>query len=337
MEDLIKESMFAAEEEFYNTPFYFSYSSLNKLLWNPSVFYSIYIMKIKPETIDMQSLIKGKLIHLFLLEPDKFEDNYIIIEKNLPADNIKNIIDTLYSKHKVYNEQGILKFELEEYQDEILEILKEINLYQSYKTDKQRIDKIITEDTLSYWSFLFKKENKQLIDQETYNYCNTVANNLLKDENFVELIGLNKSNVYNEHNLEYFLKNYEFGLKGVIDNIVVDHDNKTVTINDIKTTSKELKDFSDSIEYYNYWMQAAIYIILVSFNFKEINELNYKINFNFVVIDSYGMYYTFKVSDATLENWFKRFNEESLKAASYHFNNRKYLLPYKFCTNQVVL
>ena len=49
-EDLMKESMMAAENEFYNKDFKFSYSSLSKLLWNPIAFYQIYVMGIREET-----------------------------------------------------------------------------------------------------------------------------------------------------------------------------------------------------------------------------------------------------------------------------------------------
>jgi hypothetical protein len=192
MEDLLQESIFAAEEEFYSKPFYFSYSSLSKLLWNPSVFHSIYIMKIKPETIDKESLIKGKLIHLLILEPDTFEDKYIVTNNKFPSENIKKVVDTIYYKHRLLNEQGIIRFELNEYKDEILEVLKEIDLYQTFKTDQQRIDKVITEETLSYWSFLKKKEGKELITEETYNYCNEVVTILKADQNFCKTTGLEK-------------------------------------------------------------------------------------------------------------------------------------------------
>ena len=58
------------EEEFYNKDFKFSYSSLNKLLFSPSLFYKDYILKEREEKTD-KHLIEGKLLHLLLLQPEK--------------------------------------------------------------------------------------------------------------------------------------------------------------------------------------------------------------------------------------------------------------------------
>ena len=46
-EDLMQESVQHLEKDFYKQKFYFSYSSLNKLLWNPAVFYQLYVMGLK--------------------------------------------------------------------------------------------------------------------------------------------------------------------------------------------------------------------------------------------------------------------------------------------------
>jgi orotate phosphoribosyltransferase len=52
-----------------------------------------------------------------------------------------------------------------------------------------------------------------------------------------------------------------------LDNVVVDHNSKTIFINDLKTTGKSIQDFPESVEYYKYWMQAVIYVMLASEKF----------------------------------------------------------------------
>ena len=64
---------------------------------------------------------------------------------------------------------------------------------------------------------------------------------------------------------------------------------------------------------------------------------NYKLEFNFVVIDRNLMYYSFPVSESTKVLWLDRLNEEAFIPATYHYTNRKYFLPYKFCTKKFVI
>ena len=55
------------EKEFYAKDFNFSYSSLNKLLFSPSLFYKDYILLDREVKTD-KHLIEGKLVHCLLFE-----------------------------------------------------------------------------------------------------------------------------------------------------------------------------------------------------------------------------------------------------------------------------
>lgn len=341
MEDLIRESIIASEEEFYNKDFYFSYSSLNKLMWNPAVFYQMYVLGLKEESTS-PSLIAGKVIHALLLNKEVFDEMFIISPSKLPSENTKLVVDRVFTHYKELSSNGDSRTELKDYSDAILDVLVDINLHQSLKTDSQRLDKIISEDTISYWSFLKQKKNKELIDQQLYDYCIQAADILKQNPEINNIMGLNVSEfdnieVFNEIELSKKLDNYSFGLKGIIDNLVINHDEKKIYINDLKTTSKDLKDFPESVEYYSYWMQSTIYLILVVFKYEELLKQGYNISFNFVVIDKTFMTYCFSVSEQTQQIWFDRFTNEILLAAKYHYTNKKYELPYKFCTKQVIL
>ena len=77
LEDLMNDSIENLEKEFYSKRFEFSYSSLNKLMWNPAVFHQLYVLGLKEEKTDAH-LVNGKIIHALLLEPEKFLDNFIV-------------------------------------------------------------------------------------------------------------------------------------------------------------------------------------------------------------------------------------------------------------------
>ena len=149
---------------------------------------------------------------------------------------------------------------------------------------------------------------------------------------------MENSKIYNELelSLDSSILLRPFGLKGIVDNIKVDYDSKTVYINDLKTTGKTISDFKETIEYYNYNLQAAIYHRLVQEKLKDIISTDWNIVFNFIVIDKYMQVYAFKVSKATMMSWLDILNKK-LDEAEWHYKNRKYNLPFEFETSQVIL
>jgi hypothetical protein len=328
------------EKEFYSKPLYLSYSGLNKLLFSPRLYYRHYILQQREEKLDSY-LIDGKVIHNLLLDDGSFDKNFILLPSTLPTGNSRLVIDKVFQVHMNGGAADIST--LAQYPQDILDILKSINLHQSLKTDEQRLAKIITEENISYFEFLKLKGSKDLIDSETLQRCNEAVDVLKNNSKITELLGtyrseMENSKIYNE--LELSLDSSvllrPFGLKGVVDNIKVDYDNKIVYINDLKTTGKTISDFKETIEYYNYNLQAAIYHMLVKEKLKDIINADWKIVFNFVVIDKYMQVYAFEVSKVTMMFWLDVLNKK-LDEAEWHYKNNKYNLPFEFETSQVIL
>lgn len=341
LEDIMMESIKIMENDFYNQRFYFSYSSLNKLMWSPQAFYQIYVLGNREEKTE-SFLVNGKIIHCLLLEPDKFDDQFIISPAVLPTGNTKTVVDSVYRHYIELKANGDTRTELVEFDDAILDVLKDMNLHQTLKTDQQRLDKIFTADAISYWNFLKTKTNKLLIDQEAFNYCKNAVDMISSNEKISKLIGrgsteFDNKEIFNEEYLQIDMNHKNFGLKGVIDNLVIDHDKKVIHINDIKTSSKDLKDFPESIEFYGYWMQAAIYTTMVSRKYIDLIEnKGYSVEFNFVVIDRMLQTYAFPVTAKTMESWFERLLKV-IDKADWHYNNKNYELPYEFALGTVHL
>jgi hypothetical protein len=340
LEEIMEETIEIMENDFYKNPFNFSYSSLNKLMWNPQAFYQMYVLGNREEKTESY-LVNGKIVHALLLEADKFNDQFIVSPAKLPGDSTRTVIDRVFSHATELHTNGDTRTELTEYSDAVLDVLKDINLHQALKTDQQRIDKMYTAEAMNYWDFLKDKGNKTLIDQETYDFCKTGVDLIKLNKQVCELIGCNTNDftnkeIFNELPIEANINGKPFGLKGIVDNLVIDHDKKIININDIKTTSKDLKDFHESIEFYNYWMQAAIYSTIIAIKFINLIDRGYQLKFHFVVIDKVYQVYPFPVSDGTLNSWFARLTE-TLEQADWHYTNKSYDLPYKFATGQVTL
>jgi len=340
LEDLMNESIQKLEGDFYSKKFYFSYSSLNKLLWNPAVFYQLYVLGIKEERTDAH-LVQGKIIHALLLEPEKFQEQFVVSPDNLPTGNTRIVVDRVFAHHQELAKNGDPRTELSEFQDAVLDVMRDMNYHQSLKTDQQRLDKIITNELCGYWNFLRTKGKKTLISQEDLVFCSNAVDLIKADSNICKLIGCNSTEfdnteVFNELPLSCSMAEKNFGLKGIVDNIVIDHDRKILYINDVKTTSKELKDFPETVEFYSYWMQAVIYCTLVSINFQHLLEKGYDVQFHFIVVDKNFQTYAFPVKESTLNDWIGRLTT-CLNKAEWHYLNRSYSLPYDFATKSISL
>lgn len=319
---------FQLEEQFYSKRILFSYSALNKLLYSPKLFYKHYILQDREESVEAH-LVDGKLIHCLLLEEDKFHENFIIAMAKLPSENTRKVVNKVFSslpKTDYYNTVNLIDLK-----DKVLEILKEINLHQKIKTDDDRLKKVIDEESSAYFNYLKLKGNRLVIDQETYDNCRRIADHIV-NEPTIRLL-LSEPEQENEKYLEFDTTwEYPFGLKGILDNFSIDKEKKIITINDVKKTSKTISSFKDTVEYYNYWLQAAIYRRLIQYRY----GLGWTINFNFIVIDQYEQVYPFEVSQETLQLWDIRL-KEVLAQAKYHYENRRYDLPYDFLVNKITL
>lgn len=318
---------FQAEEKFYSKKFQFSYSSLNKLMFVPNTFYKHYILGEREDRLDSH-LIEGRALHCLLLEQEKFDDLFVVSPSSLPGDNAKKVIDKV---HALSCQEGCEALSLSSHEVVILDILREINLHQSLKTDQQRVEKMLTAENISYYEFLKSKGSKTVIDQETYDKLKGYVEIILSNESVTSLLQLGSLNSWSEVPLEGDTQ-YSFGLKGILDNYVYDPENKVITINDFKTTGKTISEFKETVDYYKYWMQAAMYYKLIEANFKGLSE----IRFNFIVIDKYQQVFAFPVCAATLHSWVWSLDEILMKA-NYHYTNRRYDLPYDYIVNNISL
>lgn len=329
--DLIKEN------EYYSKQLFHSYSSLTRLLYSPQIYYKYYILEEREESLQ-PSLIDGKVIHCLILENEKFNDMFLVSPGKLPEGNNKLVIDRIVSLYAQNNE--ILPVRLEECKKEILDILQEIDLHQKLKTDEQRIEKIISEQNINYYSFLRNKGSKIIIDQETLERCMEAADIIKSNREISNMLALDSFElspglkIFNEQELKSTLKGYPFGIKGILDNYVIDSIAKKIRINDLKTTAKSLHEFKDSIDYYKYYLQAIMQVMLVMANHPECAD--YDVTFTFVVIDKYLQVYPFEVSSETMLAWADQF-EKIVNMAKWHYETKRYDLPYEFGSQKVIL
>jgi hypothetical protein len=327
-------------EQFYKKKFYFSYSGLNKLLYSPSLFYNYYILNQREDSKDPH-LVGGSVLHCLLFEPDKYDEKFISLPGKLPSDNPRKIIDNIFRIHLSVGNNSLL---LEDYSTDILTQLLTANLYQNLKTDQQRLDKILTAEHKEYFEFLKESLDKSIVDQPTLDGCKVQVEILKTNKDVRALLGLDKSiedvhiETFNELHIKVDHDQLPFGFHGVLDNVLVDNEAKILFINDLKTTGKSIQDFPDAVEYYKYWIQAVIYIILASDKFlkDKPDAASWQVQVTFIVIDKYNLVYPFQVSAKTLSQWKSDF-KEVIQVATWHYENKRFDLPYDLAVGNVKL
>lgn len=328
------------EAEFFETPFSFSYSSLNTLLNAPALFYKEYVLQQKVEETK-KHLLEGTLIHYLILQNQGFDDQFIVLP-GLPSDNNKLIADRIFNEF--YPVKGDENAELADFGDEIDTVLQEINLYQAIKDKDKRIAKIVEPKTEEYFNFLKKAIKRTIVDSNLLDVSTQRADIVKANPKIRELLGLDLVSdgrtvgVYNELEIEIPAAELglPFGFKGHLDNMVVLVDKKKVRINDFKTTNKAIADFKESVDFWNYWLQAAMYVTLAKYYLRQILTDEWVIEFRFIAFDKYNMMYPFEVTPETMNEWMHKF-ERVKKEALYHYQFKDFSLPFDFATGSVKL
>jgi len=322
------------EETFYaNKKFAFSYSSLNKLLFSPSLFYKDYILQDREIRTD-KHLVEGKLVHCLVFEPENLNDKFNVVPGKAPSDSVRKILKNMSLHTKAVK--------LADVDDKvILDSLIEFNLYQSLKADEARIAKVRTLDNEPYWEFL-SNTSIDVINQDTLLDCTAKAEVIKSNEEVMKLFkneqtdfDLDPITTYAEQYLKSDLDTFAFGLHGYVDYYTVDTETKTVTICDLKTSGKTVDKFAESVDFYNYWLQAAIYSKMVYDSLGDDRD-DYTIEFKFIVIDKYNQVYVFDVSQESMSNWAEGLGGV-LKTANYHYTEKNYSLPYELLVKKVKL
>jgi hypothetical protein len=265
----------------------------------------------------------------------------MLLPGKLPSGNNKQVIDNIFKYHLTLGNNTLT---LDDYSQEIISELLTINLHQSLKTDQQRLDKILTTDHKEYFEFLKSSLVKAIVDQDTLNGCKVSVEVLKLNSSVRALLQLDKTEedthitVHNELPLAIDVDYLPFGFKGILDNIVIDSESKTIFINDLKTTGKNLSDFPDAVKFYKYWIQAVVYYKMAYHKFVKglPDEIDWNILVTFIVIDKYNQVYPFQVSLESLAIWQQDF-EDIEDIVKYHYENKDYTLPYELAIGNVKL
>ena len=235
-----------------------SHSSLSALSVSPQ-----YFMKYKRRELDRDSKAfdLGSAIHCYIFEREDFENRYAISYNN-PVGGMMGIFIESYveAETTIINEHMPKQLKLDSYQT-----LHELCYDKSgFKTALETVlKKFNSEENQAYYKFLKENLGKTVLSQDDMNTVIACQESVVRHDMASKLLfPFEKENMKPEFEISWIYK--EIDVKSIIDNLILDVENKKVYIVDLKTTSKSVYNFERSYNTYGYYRQMAIYKLAVN-------------------------------------------------------------------------
>lgn len=213
----------------------------------------------KEEGISAKYLDKGTMIHMYLLQPEEFWSNYMIIDYEKPktAQQLA-FCEAYFNSNEIVEEDKLVNAYKASYsgnnmsKDAMLKKAKELQL--KFAEYIEFLDKNQTYTVISFADLNMLKNIKKNIDSHIK------ANELLIDQPGVEC--------HNEFHINWEAEKQGVSCKSLLDRVKIDHANKKITLIDLKTTV-DVYNFKHSVEEYDYYRQIAFYILALTWYMKD--------------------------------------------------------------------
>ena len=273
----------------------------------------------KEEGLSAKFLEKGTMIHMYLLQPDEFWKNYIILDFVVPKSKQQKDALDCYSKLRVAD-----PFKTD---DEV-----KLDAYKSAYSNSKSNDKCIEEmngliETYeAYLKYLTETDNnKAVISFSDLNMLKTIKSNITNHKKASELLtDINTQECHNEFHINWGVDNETMKVecKSLLDRVMFDHENKVVTLIDLKTTMN-VYDFAHSVEEFDYYRQVAYYLLALTWymiNVLKVNPDEYDFKAYIIAIQNNGSYEVrvFDMNDEQKLLERKNIISEVLQRISYH-------------------
>lgn len=245
------------------------------------------------ERLDQPSkqMYRGSIFHLYAEDKDKFK----VSDAVKPSDKLGLVADAVVSKYeKLQDEQSKLEM-MEMIDQHILEACKAIGWNKNYG------DTALIKGAAPVATYLRAVNHPDNIGKIILD-----AGTKVIIENCIESLSANQyahallfwKDIFSD--IEYYkeldiywveyINGEEVKCKAKLDDLVINHEAKTISINDLKTSSKSAYSFMDSFIKWRYDVQFAMYVRAVKANFPQYE--GYKFAYRNIVVETTGIFQT---------------------------------------------
>ena len=224
------------------------------------------------EGLKASFLDKGTMIHEYILQPEEFWKDYIILDFAVPKVKQQKDLLEFYSTARLVDPFAS--------EDDIL-IMSYEAAYNNNKSKEKKIQeaKELVELYQNYIEYFRNKDSKKVISFADLNMLKAIKKNMEDHKKANELL-FNYPETFEVHN-EFHI-NWEYPnasslgdlpCKSLLDRVMIDHTNKKIILVDIKTTA-DVYNFKHSVEEFDYCRQLAYYWLAIHWYFKNELKLN---------------------------------------------------------------
>lgn len=275
------------------------------------------------EGLKASFLDKGTMIHEYILQPEEFWKDYIILDFAVPKVKQQKDLLEFYSSAK-----SIDPFASE---DDILLMSYEA-AYNNTKSKEKKIQeaKELVETYQNYIEYFRNKDSKKVISFADLNMLKAIKKNMEDHKKANELLFKYPETfeVHNEFHINWEYPNAsslgDLPCKSLLDRVMIDHTNKKIILVDIKTTA-DVYNFKHSVEEFDYCRQLAYYWLAIHWYFKNELKLNieeYEYETYIVAVQSHDGYEVrvFKFNSKAIEERLVTI-DYAIKRIAWHKNN----------------
>lgn len=275
------------------------------------------------EGLKASFLDKGTMIHEYILQPEEFWKDYIILDFAVPKVKQQKDLLEFYSTARLVDPFAS--------EDNIL--LKSYEAaYNNNKSKEKKIQeaKELVELYQNYIEYFRNKDSKKVISFADFNMLKAIKKNMEDHKKANELLFKYPETfeVHNEFHINWEYPNAstlgDLPCKSLLDRVMIDHTNKKIILVDIKTTA-DIYNFKHSIEEFDYCRQLAYYWLAIHWYFKNELKLNieeYEYETYIIAVQSHDGYEVrvFKFNPETIEERLVTI-DYAIKRIAWHKDN----------------
>ena len=286
----------------------------------------------KEEGLKLPQLERGTMIHEYILQPDEFWKDYMLMEFVSPTTKQqKELCDTYYKLKQT-----------EPLEDDDKLLLKAYNTsYTNTRSDIEKLRKAreVVTNYKRYIEYLATAEKKKILSYADINMLKKIRQNLEEHTAANKLLFDIPSTYecYNEFHINWEASAVKVPCKSLLDRVMFDHVNKKIVLIDLKTTSN-VYDFKHSVEEFDYYRQIAFYMFALVWYMQEELNLNvdeYEFETYIIAIQTNGNYEVRVFNMLNEEELLNRRNTitEALREISYHISTNNWEHTRKYYEN----
>jgi len=291
-----------------------SSSSLKEFSMDRKKYYKKYILNERVEEADNKAATTGRVVETLLLEPEEFDGRfYLSTCMSAPTGLMLAFVEGLYKYTMLStNEDG-------EVTRDFAEICKDAHAESGFKIKLDSVlGKFVGSDAEIYYKEMREVKAKGLTVVTTDEIGNAekivdeLRNNFVTS-NVVNLINSARYTIHNQFQVEgYDVDGHLF--KSMMDKVVIDHNEKTIQVYDLKCTWSVENFYEEYYLYRRAYIQALLYYKAAIHVMNTTEELRgYRVESpKFIVCDStnYMNPLVYTLSDKDLEDAFNGFEHK---------------------------